>query len=160
MKQAVATTTMFKAILAFTILFSGFLAVAITYNRVYKLKNETISIIEKYEGINNKSLQIINNYLSNSGYNTKGICDEGEYGVVDLNNNDIELAIANKKYYYCLNYYCTDELCKINKSGNEIFFKTKLFFKFNLPFLSELATFKITGDTKAIKLYNENQKLS
>lgn len=158
MKQAVATTTIFKAILAFTILFSAFLAVAITYNRVYKLKNETIFILEKYEGINNKSLNIINNYLDNSGYNIKGRCETDEYGVVDLTNNIYEKAQTNKEYYYCLNYYCDGNSCSLNNT--HIFYKIKLFFKFNLPFLGDLATFKITGDTKAIKYYNVNQKLS
>lgn len=158
MKQAVATTTVFKAVLAFTILFSAFLAVAITYNKVYKLKNETISILEKYEGVNDISIKIINNYLYNSGYNTKGNCEAGEYGVVDLKNNTYELAQNNKQYYYCLNYFCTEDICKLNK--NEIFYKTKLFFKFNIPFLGELAVFKITGDTKGIKYYDVNQKLS
>jgi len=33
MKQAVGTTTVFKLVLAFTLLFSAFLAVAITYNK-------------------------------------------------------------------------------------------------------------------------------
>ena len=140
MKETIATTTIFKAILAFTILFSGFLAVAITYNRVYKLKNETISIIEKYEGISSKSIKIINNYLSNSGYDTLGNCEEREYGVADLSNDDYELAVENKKYYYCLNYYCKTDRCKIDDpktpNGNEIFYNTKLFFKFNLPFFA------------------------
>jgi len=158
MKQAVGTTTVFKLVLAFTLLFSAFLAVAITYNKAYKLKNETISILEKYEGVNKKSLKIINNYLHNSGYNTRGSCDVGEYGVKDLNKEAYELAKNNERYYYCINYYCTTRSCKVN--GNEdIFYKVKLFFDFNLPFFGELTTFKITGDTKAIKLYTRYQKL-
>ena len=157
MKEAVGTTTIFKLVLAFTLLFSGFLAISITYNKVYKLKNETVSIIEKYEGVNRKSLRIINNYLHNSGYNIKGHCESGEYGVKDLNYEDYELAKNNEEYYYCLNYYCKNRTCSLN--DNQIFYKVKVFFKFNLPFFGDLTTFKVTGDTKAIKLYNRNQKL-
>lgn len=164
MKQTMTTTTLFKAILAFTILFAGFLAVAINYNRVYKLKNETISILEKYEGVSTKSLGIINNYLNKGAYNTKGNCETGEYGVEDLGNAKYELAKTNKKYYYCINYYCKNKGCKIkdsdNISNNEIFYQVRVFFKFNLPYLEDLLTFKITGETKAIKLYTESQKLS
>ena len=39
MKSTVTTSETFKYILVFTFLFAAFLALAITYNRVYKLKN-------------------------------------------------------------------------------------------------------------------------
>lgn len=163
MKSSVSTMSLFQIILVFTLLFAAFLSVAVTYNRVYKLKNETISIIEKYEGVNKTSLKIINNYLRNSGYNTKGSCESGEYGVTSLEDTKYEIAASNKKYYYCLSYYCTNGNCKAEENGvstgNEIFFKTKLFFKFNLPFFGELFTFKITGDTKEIILYETNTQI-
>ena len=53
--------------------------------------------------------KIINNYLSNSGYNIKGKCDEGEYGVSDLNTNNYELAVNNKDYYL---FPTSEELAK------------------------------------------------
>jgi len=163
MKATVTTSTMFKAILAFTFLFSGFLALTITYNRVYKIKNESILMIEKYEGVTDKSLTIINNYLFNSGYDTVGNCETGEYGVPDLDEPKYELAQSDKKYYYCLSYYCSYKGCSMDKNkvpnGNEIFYQAKFFFKFNLPIMGDLMVFKITGDTKAIKLYSNNQKL-
>ena len=74
MKQATTTSTMFKAILAFTILFAAFLAIAIVYNKAYKMKNEIISIAEKYEGFNPTAVRIVNNYLKNNGYRTTGNC--------------------------------------------------------------------------------------
>ncbi|MBE6156174.1 MAG: hypothetical protein E7161_00295 [Firmicutes bacterium] len=164
MKQAVATTSIFKVVLVFTLLFSAFLAVAITYNRVYKLKNETIAIVEKYEGISRKSLTIINNYLQNSGYDTVGKCENGEYGITDLSSDTYELSQNNKDYYYCLNFFCQGSSCNVNDSstpnGNQIFYNVKFFFKFNIPFIGELFTFNINGNTKGIKLYSETQKLS
>lgn len=164
MKQTVATTTIFKAVLVFTFLFAGFLAIAIVYNRAYKMKNESISVIEKYEGATPRAIGIINNYLSNNGYTTKGNCKDGEYGVKNLNSTDIEqVTNNNEKYYYCISYYCATTSCSINSNltpnGNKIFYKYKLFFKFNLPFLGELFTFEVTGETKGISLYSENQKL-
>lgn len=165
MKQAITTSTIFKAILAFTILFAAFLSVAIIYNKVYKLKNQTISIIEKYEGVSTKSLGIINNYLRNSGYDTTGNCEIGDYGVNDLNKTSYEkVTSTSDEYYYCLNYYCSKKSCKINDTnapnGNLIFYKTRLFFKFNLPIIGELTTFNISGETKEIKLYDEKQKIN
>ena len=150
MREATGTTTTMKMALAFTILFSAFLAIAITYNKAFKLKNETLSILEKYEDEKKKSLGIINNYLKNNGYNTKGKCKDGEFGVDDLNLNVYESASSGKNYYYCLSNYT---------KNNRIYYKFNLFFKFNLPFLGDITTFNINGETKPIKLYSDNQKL-
>ena len=151
MREASASSTIFRLILAFTLLFAGFLSVAIVYNRAYRLKNGSLAIIEKYEGINDTSLKIINNYLKSSGYTTKGKCDSGEFGVKNLDNEEYEkVEDANQEYCYCLS-------SKI--SNKQIFYKIKLFFKFNLPIIGDLTTFKIVGDTKSIKLYNDKQKL-
>jgi len=154
MKSSITTTEIFKYILAFTLIFSAFLALAITYNKVYKLKNEVLAIIEKYEGVTDKSLGIINNYLKSSGYNTLGHCDDGEYGISSLDNTNLSLD-NSKKHYYCLN---SNRIS--GKNGDKIYYDVKLFFKFNLPFIGELLTFKITGETKAISLYSDSQLLS
>ena len=150
MREAIGTQTVFKTILIFTFLFSGFIAVAITYNKAYKIKNEVIDILEKYEGANNQSLSIINNYLVNNGYVAKNNCETGEYGVLDLNNPRYELSVSNKMYYYCL----SSEI-----KSNQIFYNVKLFSRFNLPFIGDLFYFRITGETKGIKFYSENQRL-
>ena len=156
MKNAVTTSEIFKYILLFTFLFAAFLALAINYNRVFKIKNETISILEKYEGVNIDSLNIINNYLIHNNYNTKGQCVLGEYGLKDLNNINLEqVTNEREKYFYCL----SDKLVR-NENDDRIYYNIKLFYKFNLPFLGELFTFKISGETKGIKYYSKGQRLS
>lgn len=159
MKEASATSSIFKIVLAFTLLFSGFLSIAIVYNRAYRMKNESLAIIEKYEGINSSSLKIVNNFLKNSGYTTMDKCNSDEFGVKNLDSNTYEKAKEGTDYYYCISYYCSSKKCKITNSGNEIFYNLKLFFKFNLPFLGELTTFKIAGITKGINLYMDSQLL-
>ena len=155
MKSSVTTSETFKYILVFTFLFAAFLALAITYNRVYKLKNESISVFEKYEGVTAKSLNIVNNYLKNNGYNTKGQCEVGEYGIIDLNSNIYQkVNNANDKYYYCLSDYIVKD-----DNYDKIYYQIKVFYKFNLPFLGELFTFTIKGETKGIKYYDSKQRL-
>ncbi len=158
MKQSIGTSTLFKMILVFTLLFAAFLALAVTYNKVYKLKNETISILEKYEGVNENSLTIINNYLRNNGYNATSSCDKNEYGMISLNDTLYEAAQDGKKYYYCMKHTCSTERCTVG-GGNRIYYDIRLFFKFNLPFFGDLTIFNIKGETKEINLYTENQKL-
>ena len=84
MREAIGTETIFKAVIIFTLIFAAFLAVAITYNKAYRMKNQAMYILEKYEGINDNSLRIINNYLKNNGYKTTGNCESGEYGINNL----------------------------------------------------------------------------
>lgn len=155
MRESVGSTTTFKLVLAFTFIFAAFISLAIVYNRAFRLKNESLAIIERYEGINTNSLEIINNYLKNSGYTAKGKCDSDEYGVKDLTKE--ELGKGDGDYYYCLKANCLKESCVKNKS--EIFYEVKLFYKFNLPFIGDLVNFKITGVTKGIKYYNNKQLL-
>ena len=162
MRQSVGATTTFKAALIFTLIFAGFLSLAITYNRAFKLKNESLDIIEKYEGISNKgayrkAVNIINNYLDLSGYRSKGYCDtkKHEYGVTDLKNGTLEKAEENVLYYYCISSKGKTD----SPDGKQIYYNFKLFFKFNLPVFGELMNFKVSGKTKGIRLYSPDQLL-
>ena len=153
MRQSVGTTTLFQIVLAFTLLFSAFLAVAITYNKVFKLKNETIAIIEKYEGISSTSLEIINNYLKNNGHDTKGHCPEGSYGVTDLDSEALELTNSSKKYRYCISYE------KNTFKNCTYIFKIRVFYDFNLPLLGRVRKFNVNGQTNELNIAYMNGKL-
>lgn len=143
MKSTITLSTTYKAVLIFTFIFAAFLTLSITYNRVYKLKNETMSIIEKYEGVTKKSIGIVNNYLKNSGYGQTGNCLEDEYGVKDLELDSGEPAQSGEKYYYCY---------KKNGTKNNVYYNITLFYRFNLPFLGDLMTYRVTGVTKSIRI--------
>lgn len=156
MKNTITTSETFKYMLVFTFLFAAFLALAITYNKAFKQKNEIILILEKYEGVSNKSMSIINNYLKTTNYSTVGNCESGDYGIKSLDDTSPSLANNGEQYLYCLN----NKIVK-NENGDKIYYDVKIFYKFNIPFVGDLLTFKISGETKAIKLYDESkQKLS
>lgn len=161
MKEGTSLTTLIGVLVAFTLIFAAFLCLAIVYNKAYRLKNESITILEKYEGATTKALNIVNNYLSNSGYNTKGSCGVGEYGNTDLSNSTLELvSSSDRKYYYCLSETCTKGNCNLIDNDNKIYFKFKLFFKFNLPYFSDLLVFTVSGETKKIKFFDLDQRLA
>ncbi len=142
MREAIGTETIFKAVIIFTLIFAAFLAVAITYNKAYRMKNQAMYILEKYEGINDNSLRIINNYLKNNGYKTTGNCESGEYGINNLDENTYITANGKDRFYYCLKPVNKDE---------KTYITIKVFFRFSLPFLDDLLTFKVTGETKGIR---------
>ncbi|NLA32492.1 MAG: hypothetical protein GX864_00885, partial [Mollicutes bacterium] len=63
MREAVGGTWLFQIAIVFIILFSGYLALSVNYSRAFKVKNEILAIIERNEGLREKSVLEINNYL-------------------------------------------------------------------------------------------------
>lgn len=145
MRSAVGSSWLYGLILVFTLIFSGFLVMTLTYSKAYKLKNEMLSIIEKYEGltttsvIGDGSIPIINKYLDNSGYKGSGVCEAGEYAPTSLKDNTLTKANGQSKYPYCISY-------STSKSGYTTF-NVKIFFSINIPVFKQLNKYQVTGST-------------
>ncbi len=150
MREVSGTTWTFQLIILFILIFACFLTLVLNYNKAYSVKNELLTIIEKYEGVNEESLDIMNNYLRSTGYKTKGKCSsENEhdtiFGVLTL---DGQYEKANSSNYY---YYCFQE----NDSNNLVYYNVTVFYRFNLPVLGEIATFRVNGRTNTFKGSND-----
>jgi len=177
MRDAIGSTWIFSLVISFTLIFTGFLVLALSYSKAYKIKNEMTSIIEKYEGLTNNdilngkgSIQIINQYLQNSGYRTKGNCEVGSYAADDLSLNSlVEVTSTNnkQKYYYCISKSTisknTISKNTISKNTNNCttIFKITVFYDFNLPVLGQLVKYSISGQTNEIYgAYFLNQQIN
>ena len=147
MRTSIGGIWLIGLVVAFMLIFVSFLSLSIGYNKVFKVKNETLTFIEKYEGLkdgNNGAIQLINNYLIQNNYNTKSKCQVGEYGSRNLSSNSLELVNnKNEKYYYCISKKNT----KINGLPNRSKYYVTFFFNFNLPVIGNLLTFNVTGET-------------
>ena len=153
MRETVGNTFIIKLIIVFTLLFSAFLALAISYNKVFKMKNEVLSIIEKYEGINDTSLNIINNYFYANGYTITSSCPDGYMGVNNFEEEAVE-AVSGEKYYFCYKEN-KDRLKDGLNNDKNVNIKKKVydvivFYKFYLPIVGDIFTFNIKGQTKTI----------
>ena len=146
MRTAVGSTWLYGLIIIFTLIFTGFLVLTLTYSKAYKLKNEMLSIIEKYEGITTTSskgdgsIPIINQYLKNSGYIGKGKCKTNEYAPSSLDDDTLSRANGFDTYPYCVSYYT-------NSNNNMTTFSVKVFFNINIPVLRQLNKYEVTGST-------------
>ncbi len=69
MRESIGGTMLFWIVLFFMSVFIAFMASVIKYARVYKIKNTTINMIERAEGI--KSPLQLKQILISSGYSTK-----------------------------------------------------------------------------------------
>ena len=81
MREVTGSTWVFQLIIIFILIFACFLCLVINYSKAYRVKNEVLSIIQKYEGIYSNSAGIINNYLRGESYVTTGSCPDGYYGI-------------------------------------------------------------------------------
>lgn len=147
MREVSGTTWSFQMIILFILIFAAFLTLVLNYSKAYSVKNEFLSIVEKYDGVTPESVGILDSYLNANSYRTKGKCptnDENEiwYGAPLLDGSAPEEANSNTSYYYCYNVQ--------NISENQIYYNVIVFYRFNLPVIGEIATYKIKGRTNSI----------
>lgn len=153
MREATGALNTFRIAIIFTLLFAVFISLAISYNKVIKIKNESLSIIELNEGIRPNTLDILNNYLRNSGYRARSTCNSDEYGVANLNSNDLEQGGNGGRYFYCLRPgEVTD-----STGTTKVFYNLKLFYNFEIPLFGgvNLMVFNINGETRRITKYTD-----
>lgn len=143
MRESIGSTWILQLIIVFILLFVGFLTLSLGYSKSYRVKNETLSIIEKYEGLTQDAVAIINNYMEHNNYNAKGNCEDNSwYGLEDFSHKTLSVSESDKKYYYCIK--------KIQAKNNRYYYEIRTFFKFNLPVVGNFATFTLEGTTADI----------
>ena len=146
MREASGSTWSLQIMILFILIFSAFIALVITYSKAYTVKNRIVTVLEKYEFINDETINIINSFLVNRGYRETHHCPTDEesvwYGVPDLNGNEYEKADSTNNYYYCFSE-------KKYNDGSK-YFDIYVFYRFKLPFLGDIITYDIHGKTKGL----------
>ncbi len=152
MREATGTLNTFRIAIVFTLLFAVFITLAISYNKVIKLKNESLSIIELHEGMTENTLNILNRYLKNNGYSATSTCNSDEYGVYNLDNTTSWEQGGNRRYFYC---FKPGEVTDSTGTA-KVFYNLKLFYNFEIPLFGgvNLMVFNISGETRRITEYD------
>ena len=157
MKESTESVIGLQVIVLFILLFAAFLSLILCYSRSFMVKNQMLTTIEKYGGINTDSINVINNFALQKGYNEKGKCKAGWYGSTSLKDIALEeVKDENKKYYYCF------KVQKIYLEKSDRFaadkYKTnvQVFYRFNIPILGDISNFKIEGTTNGYYANNGN----
>ena len=152
MRSSIGGTWLLSLMLVFITLFVAFIILNLNYSKTVKVKDQALGIIERYEGLNAKSLELLNTYLMNNNYTAVGTCTgeatSGIYGSSSLTDYYLEEAVPKKKYYYCVKKY----------SGISItnYYQFSFFYKFNLPVIGDTAGFVVRGTTSNFLAHDED----
>ena len=147
MRDSVGGTWLFGLIITFMLIFVGYLTLMINYSTVFKNKNEVVHMIERYEGMSTDTMTLINNYLRNSGYSSKGRCptEEGWMGIEELSS--LARPVNNSSDAY----YCYKKTDAGDAGDDSAYYDVRLFLHFDIPVLGQLGSFDIKGQTIKIK---------
>ena len=145
MKESIGGAWLFQIAIVFILLFAGYLALSVNYSRAFKVKNEIISIIERNEGATTKTQDEITKYLSKVNHTIMGPCDTAD--------KEFPFSAGNN---YSKGVYCLKMICDNTATIPRAYYKVKVFFRFDLPILGDLATFKVVGETKMIHNNQQN----
>lgn len=135
----------------------------ISYSKAYRVKDNIIEIIEKYEGYDDTNEAMkdeLKNSLSSSGYGIatsakiSSLCDNGR---VRSHMNDIDSEAKNNKHAVTTSdyNYCVFEVKNksANKSGK--YYVVVTFVRFDFPLIGEFINIPIYGETKVLgKVYD------
>ncbi len=138
MREAIGGTWIFGIVVTFIVLFSSYLAISVNYSKAFRVKNEIVSLIEKYEGHNDTSAEKIEDYLNSVGYGIYSNCPTGTKGEI----------VKNGKFKYC--WQRIDDNTSSIVSLNRAYYNVRVFFKLDLPVIGNLFTFPVTGETKPV----------
>ena len=154
MRHTIGGTWLLGIMIVFILFFCGFIILTINYSRTVRIKNEMIGMVEKYEGINDKSIELLNNYLYYAGYDAMGVCinddedETGVYGATSLSSTRLEQARRGATYYYCIKKY--------DGANTSNYYQIIIFYKFNLPVIGETSGFMVKGTTSNFQSNDDN----
>ena len=157
MKEAIGGTWLFGIVIAFIVFFTTFISFSTNYARVFKVKDDVLTIIERYKGVNSSSIDLINDRLSKLGYSGKGKCVDtsGEQSYssdhysrwLGFNYGGGEPVINSNKSNYCIRRYNNSSE---NGHPQSAYYQVVVFFELDWPIVGSLFSTRVYGETSVI----------
>lgn len=140
MRDAIGGMYVFQFMMVFIVMFSAIMAVGLNYATTFRVKNQIVDLLEKYETYDNAAVPI-ENYLSNIKYYDGG-SDSLDTGISGCLNNSTT--------------YCIME-AKGNNGGHYYIVTTYVVFDF--PVIGRFIQSPVRGQTSTIKNFEEIRDL-
>lgn len=157
MKEAIGGTWIYLIVLIFITVFTCFVSVTTNYSRCYRIKDEIITTIEQYHGVNENTIKKINSYLKGIGYSATGNCpDDGTCWFKFSTSSDSGPGGYGSNTNYCIS---KTDVVSTNSSGiangpighpESAYYRVTVFFRLDWPIFRQVFNIKITGETAII----------
>ena len=141
MRESIGGAWILGIVMTFIVMFASFLAISINYSKAFKVKNNIVDLIEKNEGMSERTAEDIYQYLQTQGYILKDECDSGYVGF-DMTSK----ATDQNKSLYCVKRNKITSETGLEKS----YYSVEVFFRLDLPIVGDLMTFSVSGETMSI----------
>lgn len=160
MRESITGFTLFNIVIAFIILFAGYISMSINYSKAYNVKNEILNIIKNQGGVctgtsstsyncNNFKTQITD-YFNEANYRSTGDCQSGWTGYT--REGDVTLGDAA----FCVYGVKIDtNTTTVDEVPNSVYYKVEVFYQLDIPIFSSIVRFSLEGETG--RIYNPNE---
>lgn len=144
MRESFGGTFMIELILVFIVIYITFMAVAVEYAKVFRVKNQVINMLEQSQFKIGDDFGDIDAYLAKVPYNKNGIkaisdnCNNLEFG----SKNDADSLVLTERGV-CIEGHP-------DLSGNT-YFKVTTYISVDFPFFNISMILPISGETKTIR---------
>lgn len=137
MRESLGNTFVFNIVIVFISIIIVLLVGSLSYTKTFKVKNQIIDIIEKYNGYNAAAKEEIEFLLSRMGYKVNA------HGRQKCNASDKSVVLNDyaSNYRYCVVQYSSER-------GN--YYGVTAYMYFEIPLINSLLEFPIYGETKVI----------
>ena len=153
MKESIGGTQLFGIVITLILVFSGIMALTINHANAFSVKDQIVTVIEKYGGLDiftdyttNNTIQEIVELLQETSYRQQGKCPEALDGEQiqgynrsgDMDNNNASFCIVKIKAH--------------SSSGTPqaYYYKVIVFYRLDLPILKSFLNFRVIGETKVL----------
>ena len=167
MKEAIGGTWLFGIVITFIVFFTTFISVSTNYSRTFKVKDEILSIVEFYKGVNTKSIAKINDRLDTLGYYTRGACvdNSGEQkssskkysNWLGFSTRSVSSTMNSRNSNYCIRRYTVSA-----KNDGPIghptsaYYQVVVFFKLDWPIIGSIFNVRVDGETSIIHMHEDS----
>ena len=165
MKESIGGVSLFSIVIFFIFIFTSYVCLSINSSKAYNIRNELVNIIKNQGGVCTDSSsgncanfkeQIVD-YFKEAAYRSVGDCNKG--GNVGLDDSgwvgysrEGDLISDGKKAAFCVKAISAKTNSELS---NALYYKVKVFYRLDIPVISNIFEFSVMGETGRIYEPNE-----
>lgn len=158
MRESIGGSWIFGMVALFIALFSGFIAYSVSYTKAFKVKNEIINLIEKYEGYTSSTSANVSELSEAELLKDKSVEAQSYAVIMKVGYNPVDVECKADAGKNMTGGYCVKKVCTGEGSKGKIYYKITTYIKVRLPVLNIMLKVPITGETKS--LYYESSQVT